>query len=371
MRWFLAVLALSSFCSPVDAWAQADSTATPASRSRLFPPRLVGKGYVVLPKLYYSSETSLGIGGELLRPFRLGNGRSHESEVALRGRYTLEHQALLELRTDLYWADGDWSLTAKTGYDGLALRFWGLGPDSPSEDEEVYRPQRLLAYVEMSRIVFDELRVGVRLEVENFLLLERETAGLLDVDPPRGARNSTVAGAGLLFVRDTRDDRRSPRRGAIIQGFALWFDEEFGSDFDFNNYNFEYRRFFPLPGDHVLATQLFLYSARGAPPFWRLAALGGRHHTRGYRKARYLDRILMAFQLEYRSPFWWRLGTVGFAGLGDVAEDFHLFELENMRPTVGGGLRARITERDDILLRADVAVGQGSLRFYFSLGQAF
>jgi hypothetical protein len=371
MRWISVVSLLWLLCGAGLAGAQTDSTATRSKRSRLFPPRLASRGYVVLPKLYYSSETSLGVGGELLRPFRLDDDRSLESEIALRGRYTLKNQALLELRSDLFWGHGDWSLTAKLGYDALALRFWGVGPDTPAEDEEVYRPQRLLAYVELSRVVFEELRLGVRLETENFQLLDRKPQGILDVSPPRGARNSTVTGAGLLFVRDTREPRRSPHRGALIQGFALWFDEEFGSEFDFNNYNFEYRRYYSVRGNHVLATQLFLYSARGAPPFWRLAALGGRHHTRGYRKARYLDHILMAFQLEYRTPFWWRVGSVAFAGLGDVADEFHAFQLETMRPTVGGGLRAKITQREDILLRADVAVGQGSLRFYFSLGQAF
>jgi hypothetical protein len=43
-----------------------------------------------------------------------------------------------------------------------------------------------------------------------------------------------------------------------------------------------------------------------------------RNQLRGYTAGRFLDRYMLASQVEYRMELRWRLGLVGFGGLGGV-----------------------------------------------------
>lgn len=341
-----------------------------ASAMRWFPPRLYAGGCFYLPKASYSTENGIGLGGQLLRYYRLPGPPLNcpASLLRLNARVTMKGQALADLENDLYFGPRLF-LRSRFSYSDLSYRFYGIGPSTPRSNEEVYRPQSTRAYTEMLRSVMSTLWVGVRIEVEQVGLLETEADGLLAQGDLRGTRRSTVVGTGLVGEWD----RRPPgsRVGWNLQGFALWFDEELGSTHDFNNYNFDLRSYLDLGREHELAGQFFIYSTRGEPPFWRYAALGGRAHTRGYRRGRYLDRTLVAFQQELRFPIAWRIRGAAFAGLGDIAPRLTQMELDEMKPTIGGGLRFIMGEGNHAVARLDAALGGESPRFYFSFGEAF
>ncbi|MFH1278080.1 MAG: BamA/TamA family outer membrane protein [Candidatus Eisenbacteria bacterium] len=352
-----------------------DSAAAPKSvhGSRLFPPRLAARSVVFLPKVYYSTENRFGVGGHVVAPFWFqgdceADGR--RSDVRVKGRLTTDLHGKAEIEFNLRCAD-PWSLEGKFAYDNLALRFWGIGSDTPSENEEVYRPQSVLVCVELFRRVADGFRMGVRWEREQYKFIEVEPGGLLDTMEYVGLRGRRISGAGLLLDWDTRDHVYSPSRGRYYHGYTLFFEDFLGSAHTFNNHFVDLRHYLPLGGENVFATQLVGYSVRGAPPIYRYAALGGREHTRGYRTARYLDRVLLAFQGEYRFPLVWRFGGVAFGGLAGVSRNIESFRLDRMRPTVGAGLRLLVGDDDRIRLRFDAAFGEESARFYASIGEAF
>ena len=134
---------------------------------------------------------------------------------------------------------------------------------------------------------------------------------------------------------------------------------------------FDLRRYFDLGKHKTLALQCFVYNTEGDPPFWRYAALGGRAHSRGYRRARYLDKTLVATQAEYRFPVWRRLGAVVFAGVANVAPRLRVVRVRYSRPTVGAGVRYRVGGAAGLKARVDFAVGDDSFRVYASLDEAF
>jgi hypothetical protein len=78
---------------------------------------------------------------------------------------------------------------------------------------------------------------------------------------------------------------------------------------------------------------------------------------------------MAAAQLEYRTPVWWRVGLVGFAGIAEVAPIVSDLRLEHTRPTVGGGARF-LLGRNWGHARFDIAYGD-QFRFYFRLDEAF
>ena len=102
-----------------------------------------------------------------------------------------------------------------------------------------------------------------------------------------------------------------------------------------------------------------------------MASLGGRAHTRGYRRDRYLDHLLVAAQAEYRFPPWKRFGTTAFLGWAAVAPGLATLQAKYLRPTVGFGLNLRYGANDAILARFDSAFGHEGVEFDFSLTESF
>ena len=70
-------------------------------------------------------------------------------------------------------------------------------------------------------------------------------------------------------------------------------------------------------------------------------------------------------------PLFWRLGMVGFAGFGNVAEKFSHLRLGELRASYGFGLRFLFDQKEKIQVRMDIAFGENSTGFYFSIYEAF
>jgi len=326
--------------------------------------------YVVLPKISYSSEAGLGFGVELGRAFQWGGLYAADSDIRITGRLTVEGDGEASVTLNLGWLDKKYTFKTKLEYNDIPRSFYGIGPDTPESNRETYQGQSLLYYIEAFRRVTEHFRVGARGEIEDYVMLEVEEGGLLDSHTvPGGDNHSAVAGVGLLAFYDSRGRRFSPRRGSLHQFFWMRFGSIDGRGYEFNVFNADFRWYIPVRRADVLALQIFGYFTDERPPFWRLAAIGGRAHSRGYKKGRYLDEVMAAAQLEYRMPVWWRVGVVGFAGIAEVAPVVRDLRFEHVRPTVGAGARF-LLGRNWGHARIDVAYGN-EFRFYFRLDEAF
>jgi outer membrane protein assembly factor BamA len=148
--------------------------------------------------------------------------------------------------------------------------------------------------------------------------------------------------------------------------------EAIGSNYDFNSFELDARRYIALHNNHILAFQLYMVSKRGNPPFYEMAPLGGEIIMRGYYKGRYRDNNLLTGQVEYRTRFGWRrLGLVLFLGAGDVSSEYTHFKLTELKYSYGAGLRFRLDEKEKIDIRMDIGFGSNTDGVYFSIQQAF
>lgn len=369
----LATLAALGVATASAAQSGADSSTTEANSKgllhRLGRPKFRAFGFLYLPKVYYGSETGVGFGGQILRPFAWTNGVI-DSDVEIKGRIMAKGQGEAGFTLNLGWGDDRYSSRSKVEFSNIPRYFYGIGPDTPQDAKEVFQRQSLLTYVELFRRLASNLRVGVRGEVEEARMLELEPDGLLQTLPIPGVESSRVIGWGLLADWDTRDDRYWPTRGSFHQAFFMKFDDGVRSDHNFDVYYAELRRYVSTAQNHVLALQALVYATEGDPPFWRLAEMG-RAHSRGYTRGRYRDKALLAVQAEHRFAVWRRLGLVGFAGLAAVGPSVLDMKHQYARPTFGGGIRFRVGGMgDSVNARLDVAYGN-EFRFYFKLGEAF
>ncbi len=115
---------------------------------------------------------------------------------------------------------------------------------------------------------------------------------LIDEGHLRGA-------VGILTV-DTRDDPEEPEEGWFVQAVAEFYGGQVESDYEFDRFILDIRRYQPLGYGENLDLRLRLGSSRRNLPSQFLFDLGGISTLRGYRfKAFTGDRLFLA-NVEYR-----------------------------------------------------------------------
>ncbi len=80
--------------------------------------------------------------------------------------------------------------------------------------------------------------------------------------------------------------------------------------------------------------------------------------------------MMYALQSEYRWQINDRWIFTGFAGFGEVAENFGDFG-KNFLPAAGIGTRFVLSAKHRVSLSMDIAVGNDGTEFYFGVGEAF
>ena len=74
---------------------------------------------------------------------------------------------------------------------------------------------------------------------------------------------------------------------------------------------------------------------------------------------------------EYWLALRWRLGLVGFGGVGAVSPAANKFRADHFLPAGGTGVRFLLSKNFHVNLRADFAWGKDNLTWSMSVGEAF
>jgi hypothetical protein len=336
---------------------------------------------LILPLAYYTPETRLagGVGGILA--FRPAAGRPPQSEAPSGARpssllfsavYTQNDQFTLQVKPEIYGPREDWVLTGSAEWSRFPSRFFGLGNDSPEAAGELMTPIQLLAEIQVQRRIIPALGLyaGVMAVLERYRFRSFAPGGLLDTGAYEGSGGGWLAGLGLVVKTDTRDSVFLPRRGRFWQVSAVFHEARPGSDGGFSKVKADLRSYIPLGASATLGFQVKLESAAGRVPFMALPKLGGENLMRGYLSGRYRDKMLGGLQAEARFPLAGRLGAALFAGLGEVADRPGALSLPGLKPSIGGGLRFRVSDEGNTI-RVDFGYGRQSSGVYVTANEAF
>jgi len=340
----------------------------PAPEKEPYKAKLIG-----LPFIYYSPETKLAFGAGGVFNFRTGLDKqaARTSSVWGYASYNLAKQFNVLVKPEIYLKANGLILNGTFGYARAPQRFYGVGNDSRSADEESYTPRILEIQVGVKRRVAGSLFGGLRFDFEDVMMEKVEPGGLLDAGDIIGSRGGMLAGLGASLDWDTRDSVLFPRRGVLLQLQGDAYGAIAGSDYSFSRLKLDLRKYLPVGTDQVLAVQAFLHSTGGEVPFHRLALLGGESLMRGYYKGRFRDKGLIAIQAEYRALLTTRIGVAGFAGLADIFPGWAGLNDGRLKFSVGTGLRYVISKSDGATLRLDLAWGQRSFGLYATAQEAF
>lgn len=371
------ILVLACCLGAASAAAQDENTARaqaakPAAVAEV--PFLGGSTLRAYPYVYYTPETDVAYGGGATytwRDSRRGPGQRPNSILAA-VTFTTRNQLILSLDPEITTSDDQWLLDGYLGYKRYPDKFWGLGADAPAAAEEEFEPLIWDLQLGAQRRVRGSFLAGPSYVFMDYRPRELEADGQLADGGVPGAEGGLSSGLGLVGTYDSRDRRFSAERGTWAQAQVRLFGTALGSDWTFQQVIIDLRRYLPLAPGRVLALQAYTHTNGGAPPFNMLAMVGGSSRLRGYWTGRYRDRKALVLQAEARFALTGRLGGVAFAGAGSVGDEFRDWQLSEMKPSLGAGLRYLFDPDANLKLRLDFGFGEaGQNGVYVTVDEAF
>lgn len=327
---------------------------------------------IPIPALFYTPETSLGYGALATALFNLKDiATTRNSNIQALAAYTLNDQIILQLSHTIFTAEEKFIFMGDLNYYDFPIFYYGIGNDTNDDFEEDLTYQLVEFRETILKKVRDHIFMGVQYRYTDLYDLDYEPEFLLE-DISRlengAGRNS---GIGFSMVFDNRDNVLNATKGAFLNLSAFYHGKGIGSDFIYNRYTLDLRKFKRVSKKGVWASQFFAEFNTSNTPFREMALLGGDMIMRGYYNGRYRDNQQMAIQSEYRYQLNSWIGLTGFAATGDVASDVGSFNLNDFKWTAGGGLRLMVNKEDRANVRIDYGIGNGTSGFYFAFTEAF
>lgn len=363
------------FSLPFSLLAQKDSTGVVPVQKLPLPIKSPAKirHTLVLPIIARSIETGWSFGMATASTFHLNTSdtTTRTSNAQALALYTTRSQLVLAINGSIYFPGERFILNQQLSYSSFPDKFWGLGKTTPDSSKEAYKFKQYYVYLHPQRRIGAKLFLGVIYEFQRVFGVEYPAGGLFDKENILGRDGYHVSGLGLSFTYDTRNNAFSPDHGTMMQFYFDHFMPFLGSDYQYTNYVLDLRRFIRVHDQQVLALQAYGFFNAGEVPLRSLASLGGANSMRGYYAGRFRDKNQAFIQAEYRVPLFWRLGAVGFGGIGNVGPKMEDLNFQDSKFSYGGGLRIALNRAERLNLRLDYGLGQHSQGFYLQLGEAF
>lgn len=337
---------------------------------------LIKSGKLVpLPMVYYTPETHVGGGLSVFSLFKTAKKdtliSSSMARIAL--HYTMNKQYWVETMYSIIFPKSNYMLTGNASYMKYPNYFFGIGSNTLETDKEQFDYHSTNFYTRLIRKIKGKAYLGLQYQYTSIFGLVVNKGGALANGKIVGSSGGSSAGLGLVFIYDSRNSIINAQRGSYIEVSNLANREGLGSNFNFDLYRLDIRKYLPLNhlANKVLALQALFMSASQKVPFNRMPMLGGEALMRGYFLGRFRDNAMYVWQSEYRQTLGKRFGFAVFGSFGDVAQDLPSLDLKNTKHSYGAGLRITLNAKEHLNLRIDYGRGSSGGLFYFTVGEAF
>ena len=332
-----------------------------------------GGSFLIAPLPISSPAFGSGIVPVLAYIFPLSRSdkTSPSSVVSAAGLVTDNGTRAFALAGQLYFDENTYRATAAFARGNLNYNLYGLGAGT-SQAQLPLNQAGQAEFAEFLRRLGWKFFLGPRFIWGSSLITLRPTdLGTTPLPPDVGIHTALTA-IGFRLQRDTRSNRFYPTSGTLLDFTSDFFSQGIGSKYSFQSYKFTFNSYWILAKQQVLAYNGFACLTGGQPPFYGNCVYGTNSELRGYVAGRYLDRYIVATQLEYRLALPKRFGVVAFGGLGGVIPGGNQpFRTKNFLPSGGGGARFELSKKYHVNLRADFAQGKDSHTWSIGVGEAF
>lgn len=329
------------------------------------------RGFLILPAVFYSPETSLGFGVAGIVYFRPKNEAQNlkPSNVQSILIYTLERQVLITapynffLKAEEYWLNGQFE------YNIYPYEYYGTGTDISQDEFETYTANFVRLELNALKQIKKDVYLGPTVFMDNYFSIETDPDGELSENEILGIRPNTVFGLGLSFTLDRRNNIFSPVDGYYLDSRLLVYEEKVLGDYGFGDLYVDMRKYFHPFDTYEAGIQFYHQTILGTPPFYNYALLGGGKLMRGYYKGAYRDNHQAVLQGEIRRYLFNRIILSAFGGMGSVSDTF--FGYNKLLGSYGLGLRFEINKEEHLRIRLDYARGLNTDGIYININEAF
>ena len=272
---------------------------------------------------------------------------------------------------ELYFNQDRYHVLSGFAHGDLNYEFYGTGNSAGDAGIKFGLNQTGdVFFAEAMRRTFWQLFVGPRVWFAKSRLEPQKLGENRPDLPPLGV-DFDMRSLGFKIERDTTPNRFYPESGTLFRFGADFFSKDIGSTFGFQRYRLTFNSYHSFDKKQVLAYNAFLCSTGSDAPFFGECIFGMQNELRGYPAGRYIDRMMLATQGEYRRTLPWRLGVAAFGGLGEVAPKVSRFNATDILPSGGIGPRFMLSEKYHVNLRADFAWGKNGRTFSMGLAESF
>ncbi|MDD5021239.1 MAG: BamA/TamA family outer membrane protein [Endomicrobiaceae bacterium] len=322
-------------------------------------------GNVVLPIIFYSEETGLGLGATDIVFFKNTEDKYH-SNVNSIVFGTTKKQFLFAARPEIY-LDENYIIDGFILYSDFTKKFYGVGNKTVFNDEEDYINNAYGFGVGFNRKFLENVKFGIQYNLQDLHIRDEKNGGLLENYDTDGL----VSGFGFKASLDTRDNNIYPQKGCKLDVSWVLFNNQFSSNFNYSETVIDFRNYIEIKKDVLFAYQIYSRLLNGEPPVQMLSTFGGANHMRGFYSGRYVDKIVMILQPEIKIKATDIFQIALFSGIGNVYNDFESVNLKQIKISSGVGLRIQLNKNPKINLRTDFAASSESTGFYLTILEAF
>ena len=333
------------------------------------------RGAIVVAPIPISSPaigTGVVLAGGYIFPFRKADTVSPPSVVGGAALFTNNGSRALALAGEFYLKQNTYHITSMYVRGNLNYDFYGVGSAAGNEGKKL--PLKQTGQVFLGELLYrigGKFFVGPRMLAGNSTITLRPHESSTVPAPPDLGIDTGLTALGIRVNRDTRANRFYPTQGTLFDFTSNFFSDALGSKYSFQAYRSTFNYYRSFGSKQVLAYNLFLCATAGNAPFYGECVFGTNNQLRGYVAGQFIDRDMIATQLEYRRELVWRFGMVVFGGLGEVAPSLSQFRYDNILPAIGGGVRFRLSRKYNVNFRADIAQGKDGHTFSMGIGEAF
>ncbi|MFP4497209.1 MAG: BamA/TamA family outer membrane protein [Vulcanimicrobiota bacterium] len=234
----------------------------------------------------------------------------------------------------------------------------------------LYDDKRYGGSVVYGRRVTDDFRLFFNYRKEHIDITRNPKSEYNPVGISAGVLNS--AGLGALF--DTRDDVFDPTDGVYIDADVTYGGKVLGGDYDYNKYQAELRKYFPIGKKRRSTIALRAWGGMikgGTAPITETFYVGGADTIRGYLENEFYGTRMVVLNAEYRFPIAnikYLKGAV-FADAGNAWTPG--VSRSKIYKDAGVGLRIVFPTLGLGVIRLDYAVGERGGRTSIGIGQTF
>ena len=318
----------------------------------------------------YSQETSAmfvatGTAQYLLRDDAPQSFTSLSGMVSVNGFYRVQ------LAGALAFSEKD-NLEYNIGGGEMPIRFWGLGYDvADNATRSKYTQGSISGDVSYIRHITRGLAVGAGVEAiylkaydieplaEEYLLM----AGASE-------RELFTTGVSLMAEYDSKSYEDNIVRGYYAKVSGSFYPQALGNQAK-NMWHAEatFDYYQPLWRGAVAAFDIYAQLWSQDAPWLLWSKIGGDNRMRGYYYGRYIDRDMATAQIELRQTIYGPISGVVWGGAGTIFSSFKHFDIEQLLPNYGLGLR--VAAGDKTSLRIDYGFGRHSNGLVVSVNEAF